>query len=134
MLIGRLRNRTSRSGPWQRAVVLAIVAAMATLSQACQPDFGPSIRIVNDTSVPVVIALASEGQEVNQRSVSGDETIEPGQTQSYGLDLMAPGNTKHCTKGVILARQADRSVVAFIPPPVCGPQSIFLSRWPPPPS
>ena len=124
----RSRGHASRS--------LALTAILLTTTiAACFPSEGPTGVIVkNDLDTAVRMTYVVEGKETSLSGEAHGDSIAPGQTTEFTLDLFASDNKEVCTRGDLVARSEAGVELARIPPPVCAGGIPLLSSWAVPPA
>jgi hypothetical protein len=97
----------------------------ATLLTGCIEEVNGAVTVQNDLDQPAQIWYEIDGVE----SLQG--TVEVGDLMEFDFDLFDPGHKGDCTTKDIIARAADGTELARVPPPICRDKGATLSRFQP---
>lgn len=110
--------------PRSAAAVATVLIAVPVLA-GCIAEYTGSVTIQNDLDQPAQIWYEIDGVE----SLQG--TVEVGNLKDFDFDLFLPGHKGDCTTKDIIARAADGTELARVPPPICRDKGATLSRYQP---
>ncbi len=107
--------------------MVAIVAIVALLVAACQPDPARmGVGFINTMEESVRITYVIDGVERHLEGEAEGDTIPAGSSSAFELDLFDDGNPAHCSTGDIVVRTLKGREIKRLPPPVCSQTWITL--------